>query len=51
MSEVRQQADQEEPIGIVISRGTRDEAAPRFWAYLYSTAPESGSGKAEGKAA
>lgn len=29
-----------EPIGIVISRGNRAEAAPRFWAYVWGPAPE-----------
>lgn len=30
----------EEPIGIVISRGKRDEPAPAFRAYIWGPAPE-----------
>lgn len=30
----------QEPMGIVISRGSRAEAAPRFWAYVWGPAPE-----------
>lgn len=30
----------QEPIGIVISRGTRDEATPVFSAYVWGPAPE-----------
>lgn len=29
-----------EPIGIVISRGNRDDVAPMFWAYVWGPAPE-----------
>ena len=29
-----------EPIGIVISEGTRDEVPPRFLAYIWGPAPE-----------
>jgi hypothetical protein len=50
MTEVRQQST-EEPIGIVISRGSRDEAPPRFWAYVYAQAPETNPGPGEVKAA
>ena len=32
----------DEPIGIVISRGKRDEPAPAFWAYVWGPAPEEG---------
>jgi hypothetical protein len=31
---------EQEPVGIVISRGTRDEATPRFSAYVWGQAPE-----------
>lgn len=31
---------EQEPIGIVISRGNRDEATPVFWAYVWGPAPE-----------
>jgi hypothetical protein len=39
MKNVRQTHEQQEPIGIVISRGTRDEAVPKFWAYVWAPAP------------
>lgn len=29
-----------EPVGIVISRGRRDEPTPAFWAYVWGPAPE-----------
>ena len=38
----RDQQDQE-PIGIVISRGTRAEDVPRFWAYVWGPAPATAS--------
>ena len=31
---------QQEPMGIVISRGSRAEPAPKFWAYVWAPAPE-----------
>lgn len=31
---------EEEPSGIVISRGSRAEASPRVWAYVWAQAPE-----------
>jgi hypothetical protein len=37
MSDIRQTVD-EEPMGIVISRGSRAEATPRFSAYVWSQA-------------
>ena len=30
----------QEPIGIVISSGSRTEATPRFWAYVWGPVPE-----------
>ena len=30
----------QEPIGIVISSGSRSEATPRFWAYVWGPVPE-----------
>ena len=30
-----------EPVGIVISRGSRDEPTPAFFAYVWGPAPES----------
>ena len=38
MIEQRTQQEQE-PIGIVISRGSHDERAPRFAAYVWGPAP------------
>lgn len=29
-----------EPVGIVISRGDREQPVPAFWAYVWSAAPE-----------
>lgn len=31
---------EQEPVGIVISRGSRAEPAPRFRAYVWAPAPE-----------
>lgn len=36
---IKQQVEQE-PMGIVISRGSRAESAPRFFAYVWGPAPE-----------
>jgi hypothetical protein len=33
-------SSEEEPVGIVISRGSRSEPAPRFTAYVWGPAPE-----------
>jgi len=51
MSALRQKAKDQEPVGIVISRGTRDEAAPRFWAYVWGPAPEETASTTESRAA
>jgi hypothetical protein len=40
-----------EPIGIVISRGTRDEASPKVWAYVWAPAPEDSTETVEPRAA
>jgi hypothetical protein len=40
----------EEPLGIVISGGSRDEALPKFAAYVWGPAPE-GADAPESKAA
>ena len=40
MSDIRQTIIEQEPLGIIISRGSRAEAAPRFWAYVWGPAPE-----------
>ena len=39
MTEIRRDAETE-PVGIVISRGSRVEAAPKFLAYVWGPAPE-----------
>ena len=41
----------QEPIGIVISRGTREEATPVFWAYVWGPAPEQDAEQVTPKAA
>ena len=33
-------SSEQEPMGIVISRGSRAESTPRFWAYVWGPAPE-----------
>lgn len=40
-----------EPLGIVISRGTRTEATPRFAAYVWGPVPEPVHEQSEPKAA
>jgi hypothetical protein len=40
MPQVRQPADQQEPVGIVISSGSRVEDSPRFTAYVWGPVPE-----------
>jgi len=40
MTDIRQNPPDEEPMGIVISRGSREESAPRFAAYVWSQAAE-----------
>lgn len=41
----------EEPMGIVISRGKRDEPPPVYWAYVWGPAPEGEVSPSESKAA
>lgn len=36
MTDIRERRIDEEPIGIVISRGSRAESTPRFAAYVWS---------------
>ena len=43
MTDVRQGVYEEEPMGIVISRGSRTELPPRVWAYVWGQAPEAAS--------
>lgn len=40
-----------EPVGIVISRGQRDEPTPTFWAYVWGPAPEEGTPTTKPRAA
>jgi hypothetical protein len=40
MDRIAQPQLADEPIGIVISSGTRSEAQPRFWAYEWWPGPE-----------
>jgi hypothetical protein len=40
MEHTRQEQQEQEPLGIVISRGPRGEQPPRFSAYVWSDAPE-----------
>jgi hypothetical protein len=49
MQEARRVSQSQEPIGIVISRGSRDEVVPKFSAYVWAPAPD--DERAETKAA
>ena len=40
MTDIRQSGVDEEPMGIVISRGSRDETRPRFTAYVWCQVAE-----------
>jgi hypothetical protein len=51
MTNIRQHARDEEPRGIVISRGSREETPPRFWAYVYREDPETTERPTDDKAA
>ena len=50
MTKLRPQDTDQEPVGIVISRGSRAEATPRFLAYVWGqyepTAPDPNDAKA-----
>jgi hypothetical protein len=39
MNDMRQRPITEEPMGIIISRGTRDEVSPRVFAYIWGPVP------------
>ena len=41
MADNRRDSAETEPVGIVISRGSRGEAAPKFLAYVWGPVPES----------
>jgi hypothetical protein len=47
----RQGREAPEPMGIVISRGSRDETAPKFSAFVWGPAPEDGVEAGGAKAA
>ena len=51
MTDSRQGVMDEEPIGIVISRGSRAETPPRVWAYVWGPAPDGDVSTREGEAA
>ncbi len=40
MEHIRQETPEQEPLGIVISRGPRGEEPPRFSAYVWCDVPE-----------
>jgi hypothetical protein len=40
MKKIRETPEQDEPIGIIISRGDRTEQRPVFSAYIWGPAPE-----------
>jgi hypothetical protein len=51
MTDIRQPGTDDEPIGIVISRGARGEVAPRFAAYVWGQVSEVSSSQSEPRAA
>jgi hypothetical protein len=51
MGQHRQAELDQEPMGIVISRGSRAQTAPRFTAYVWGPAPESEPESGEKKVA
>ena len=42
MRKAAESKEESEPVGIVISRGSREEPTPAFFAYIWGPAPESG---------
>ena len=44
MQREREKVLEDEPVGIVISRGSRDQEEPRFSAYVWGKAPASSNG-------
>jgi hypothetical protein len=40
MRKAAETKEESEPVGIVISRGSRDEPTPAFFAYIWGPAPE-----------
>jgi len=51
MTEIRERRIDEEPMGIVISSGSRAESTPRFAAYVWSQVSESNPTTTEPRAA
>lgn len=51
MKRIRQNTATQEPMGIVISRGSRGEDTPVFWAYVWGPAPEDTYESGDSKAA
>ena len=51
MKQIRQRVDVQEPLGIIISDGTRGEIAPKFLAYVWGPAPEADTQSTDSKAA
>ena len=51
MTEIRESWPNDEPMGIVISRGSRGESTPRFAAYVWSQVGEVAPAVAEPRAA
>ena len=51
MPKGRQRTEEQEPVGIVISRGPSVEPTPRFSAYIYSNTDEVSAAPIETKAA
>jgi hypothetical protein len=51
VTEFRQTGSEDEPIGIVISGGAREDVAPRFAAYVWGQFTEVTSAKPEPRAA
>ncbi|HEX6315884.1 MAG TPA: hypothetical protein VFZ73_13530 [Gemmatimonadaceae bacterium] len=51
MPKRRQPDEKQEPIGIVISGGSREQPTPRLTAYVYSIEDETSGEPIEGKAA
>lgn len=51
MTDIRERRTDEEPMGIVISRGSRAESIPRFTAYVWSQVGDSAPTLTEPKAA
>jgi hypothetical protein len=40
MRKAAESKEESEPVGIVISRGSRDEPTPAFFAFIWGPAPE-----------